>query len=113
MLAGDFDNMFGPMGYGIFAVGIANLTAIALCLNYDLIRHGLFGFNAFLVGLGVSIFLETGVDKQDWTPDYPVVFGKMCTLSLSLSLSHTHTKNISLSYNHTHTHHHHHQQQKV
>ena len=82
MLAGDFDNMCGPMLYGVFAVVIANLTAMFLNVNYDLMRHGLFGFNAFLVGLGVSIFLETGVLNRNWAPDYPVLFGTIVSAIL-------------------------------
>ena len=31
------------------------------------------GFNAFLVGLGLAIFLESG-DDGDWAPDYPKVW---------------------------------------
>jgi len=82
MLAGDFDNMCGPMLYGVFAVVIANLTAWSFNVNYDLMRHGLFGFNAFLVGLGVSIFLETGVLNRNWAPDYPVLFGTIVSAIL-------------------------------
>ena len=79
--------MCGPMLYGVFAVVIANLTVMFLNVNYDLMRHGLFGFNAFLVGLGVSIFLETGVLNRNWAPDYPVLFGTIVSAIWSYQFS--------------------------
>eukprot|EP00939_MAST-03C_sp_MAST-3C-sp1_P000146 g146.t1 len=69
----DYDNMLGPGIYGICCVVVANLTALLLALDKGLIRNGLFGFNAFLIGIGVAVFLESG--SGEWIPDYPIIFG--------------------------------------
>lgn len=69
----DFENMGGACLYGLACVFVSNLTAFFLGIDRGLLRHGLFGFNAFLIGIGVSVFLES--TKHDWTPDYPIMFG--------------------------------------
>jgi len=65
------------------------LTAMALNLNQGMRRHGLFGFNAFLVGLAVSIFLES--EKGNWDPDFPVIFASIslgiCVVIVQLAVS--------------------------
>jgi len=75
----DHENMLVPCFYGMMCVFISNLTAMALNLDQGMRRHGLFGFNSFLVGLAISVFLES--DKGNWDPDYAIIFA---TMSLSI-----------------------------
>lgn len=46
--------------YGIIAVICGNLSAYMLGFNRDLLNSGLFGYNAFLVGLAIATFDNSG-----------------------------------------------------
>lgn len=67
------EKMMGAACYGATAVLVACLTA-RLTLkedSRDASRNGLFGFNSFLIGLAMSLFLKKSSD--DWTPDFRLI----------------------------------------
>lgn len=54
--------------YGLLALFSGNLTAYGLGFDSGLVRSGLFGYNAFLVGLVIATF-----DSPDEHAEYPLV----------------------------------------
>jgi urea transporter/murein DD-endopeptidase MepM/ murein hydrolase activator NlpD len=66
---------------GIISLGIANLTADLLGFDRSKIEKGYYGFNSLLLGIGVSIGLET-----NWIVLLIVILGSVLCLFITIGL---------------------------
>eukprot|EP00941_MAST-03F_sp_MAST-3F-sp1_P005834 g5834.t1 len=92
------ESMQGPVVYGVCATIIANLFAWALfgSEGREAVRHGIHGFNGFLVGLALPIFVNPTNSWSGFTPDFDMLFAitmlSFFTVVLGAALNNVTTK---------------------
>lgn len=66
--------MWAPVLYGLWTTLIANIFSYVFLSEDERepIRAGLYGFNSFLLGVALPVFLQSHV--HDWYPDFQLIF---------------------------------------
>jgi urea transporter len=76
--------MQGPVCYGVLAVLVSSVYARVFLNAREACRNGLYGFNPFLIGLALPIFvLKHG---KPWAPDFRLIMMMLSLPCLSTTI---------------------------